>query len=358
LKINCDKEDFLLSWSKEGLEEFYNSYTIEYSTDGGVSFSAMNDYPFVYFVTDDLDPSLQNIIVYHDKLDVEVDEYLFRVVGHTSFGETGPPSATIAGASVPDPILVFPRISEITELESGSFRLEWTVNETVSDSIMSFNMLRYDSFPGVPDTLNTAPLSGQQRNYVDEQAQDFQFYQLEAIDIFGYAHTSATVVGRRIDSIPPLPPTGLVGSIDSLTDTTALVTVTWSPNSEQDLSGYHIYQANGAEQVFTCLNPDDLLVDTIFQDTITNQVLADYLYFKVRAFDFRGNRSELSEVLRLARPDVIPPTPPVLNLQTSGDEQELSWVNSSSSDVSAYRIERRDIGSTEWLVLETAAPKS
>lgn len=349
------KEHFFLSWSKIGIESFYTSYTIEYSEDMGANFQPMNDKPFVYLEADDLPESFQNKIIYKDSISQVVPEYQFRVRGHTSFGETGPPSAIVSGRSLPDPLLVFPRITEVLELADSSFQIRWAINEAVADSITAIHILRYEDVPGEAQRLTTTSLGLQERTYRDFQANDVNYYQVEITDIHGYIHQSPLGLGQRIDSIPPAIPLQLTGVIDSLTDSTMLVQLTWAANIESDLSGYYVYRSNGRREEFAHLTTAGHLVETTFFDTIPAITLSDSIFYRLKAVDYRGNISPFSDILPLARPDFVPPAPPLLRYAPDADGG-LSWVNSSSKDVVSYRIERRIPGSDNaWDVVESRA---
>lgn len=349
------KDHFFLSWSKIGIESFYTSYTIEYSEDMGATFQPMNDKPFVYLEADDLPESFQNKIIYKDSISQVVPEYQFRVRGHTSFGETGPPSAIVSGRSVPDPLLVFPRITEVLEMADSSFQIRWAINEAIADSITAIHILRYEDVPGEAQRLTTTSLGLQERTYRDFQANNVNYYQVEITDIHGYIHPSPLGLGQRIDSIPPAIPLQLTGVIDSITDSTMLVQLTWAANTESDLSGYYVYRSNGRREEFAHLTTAGHLVETTFFDTIPAITLSDSIFYRLKAVDYRGNISPFSDILPLARPDFVPPAPPLLRYAPDADGG-LSWVNSSSKDVVSYRIERRVSGSDNaWDVVESRA---
>lgn len=349
------KEHFFLSWSKIGIESFYTSYTIEYSEDMGATFQPMNEKPFVYLEADDLPESFQNKIIYKDSISQVVPEYQFRVRGHTSFGETGPPSVIVSGRSVPDPLLVFPRITEVLEMADSSFLIRWAMNEAVADSITAIHIVRYENVPGEAQRLTTTSLGLQERTYRDFQANNVNYYQVEITDIHGYIHPSPLGLGQRIDSIPPAIPLQLTGTIDSLTDSTMLVQLTWAANTESDLSGYYVYRSNGRREEFAHLTTAGHLVETTFFDTIPAITLSDSIFYRLKAVDYRGNISPFSDILPLARPDFVPPAPPLLRYSPDADGG-LSWVNSSSKDVVSYRIERRISGAENaWDVVESRA---
>lgn len=354
--ITFGKEEFFLSWDKEPLQQHYTSYTIEYSEDGGQSFQAMNEKPFVYFENEDIPADLQSSIVYRNTISADVPEYQFRVKGHNPYGVTGPASEVVSGRSVPDPLLVFPRITDVLEMADTTFKITWAINDSIVDSLLGFNVLRFEEFPGTPDTLNAELLTNDVRVFIDPNPNELNYYMLHSVDNNNYSYTSATALGKLSDSIPPAMPVDLVGAIDTLSDSTMLVTLNWAPNTEQDLAGYLVYRGNAVVSEFTHLTAAASHADTIYQDTILSEVLADFVYYKIRAVDFRGNLSPTTAAIEIQRPDMIAPSPPVLGLQAG--EDGLQWANSSSQDVVSYRIESRPYGAdSEWTAINTV-PKS
>ncbi len=153
---------------------------------------------------------------------------------------------------------------------------------------------------------------------------------------------------QPIDSIPPAKPSELTGTIDS----TGVVNLSWKANIEDDLLGYRIYKANRAQEELTQITVSPHLQNN-FKDSVGIKNLNPKVYYKIIAVDNRYNMSESSEVLTLVKPDVIPPTPPVFtNYQIANHTVLLKWVNSSSEDVAAHYLYRKEAKTPEWKLLQ------
>jgi hypothetical protein len=116
-----------------------------------------------------------------------------------------------------------------------------------------------------------------------------------------------------IDSVPPAPPVGLAASPGFQE-----VTLTWSPNSEDDLSHYLVYQGltSGFDTTGAMAarvdQPDTEALITDLENGITH-------YFRVAAVDTWGNVSRLS-----AEASAVPVAYPVLVAATDPD-RPLGW---------------------------------
>lgn len=360
LGIFFGDEEFHLGWQKADLEQYYTYYDIEYSTDGGVTFEKMNERPYVNI--DPLDSSLpKDYMFYHDSISNYVDEYQFRVIGHSPFGETGPPSEVVSGKGRPSPLTILPRITEVIGMEDSTFTINWVVNQDYEDSIVGFNLIRYEEYPGVGYALNGETLiDPSTRTFQDMDAFLVNHYQVEAIDVNGYPYRSPSALGQIVDSIPPEQPIGLIGSVDTIIDSVFVVKLEWTPNEEEDLAGYHVFTSNGLGQEFATLTSAGKIMDTVFYDTLPAYTLAENIYYKIRAVDFVGNLSDYSEVVHVLRPDLIAPVPPHLNddiaKSADGSGMEISWINSPSKDVVSYEVQRKLAYSDEsWQTVMTKA---
>src|SRR5690606_26232345 len=116
----------------------------------------------------------------------------------------------------------------------------------------------------------------------------------------------ATLV-QSIDSIPPNAPIGLFG----IADTTEVIKLNWTRNSEGDLKGYRIFRSFDPKIEFSEVTKTTLKGE-VYSDTIPVANLNKKIYYKLLAEDQRYNRSSFSEVLMIKIPDNIPPSPPLL----------------------------------------------
>jgi hypothetical protein len=99
---------------------------------------------------------------------------------------------------------------------------------------------------------------------------------------------------------------------------------------------------------------------TVLTNTFSFQVpmntSSEYVYFKVRAVDFRDNLGDLSAALSLKRPDVIPPAQPNLaEVEPVRLGVKAKWAPSVSKDVVSHEVQRRSILQTDWTTVATHA---
>jgi len=99
--------------------------------------------------------------------------------------------------------------------------------------------------------------------------------------------------------------------------------------------------------------------DTSYTWTIPLNTLTKNIYIGIKAEDDNYNRSNISDIVQLRRPDKIPPPKPFLT-QVLLDEDEkvyLSWKNSSASDVVKYNIYRKNNKDSvqEWIFIDSVS---
>ncbi|MDY6906201.1 MAG: CARDB domain-containing protein [Thermodesulfobacteriota bacterium] len=140
-----------------------------------------------------------------------------------------------------------------------------------------------------------------------------------------------TVVYSAVPAIP----SGLTASVDGYD-----CTVSWTPNPESDIAGYHVYR-DGTE----------LTANPVSGTTYTDIDLADGIYnYAVSAEDIYGFESAPSTPVAANVGDVEAPQPPQ-GLTGIADESTviLSWDPNSEPDLAGYRAYR--YSGDEWIQL-------
>ena len=151
------------------------------------------------------------------------------------------------------------------------------------------------------------------------------------------------------DLTPPTPPPGITGTVDS----SGHVVLTWEPSVDDDVRGYRVLFSNRPTGYFAQLT-DRARPERYFLDTVTMNTRNEDLYYKVYSEDYAGNYSPESEPVKVSRPDIIPPTEPVVRSVTGTTEAvELVTALSSSDDVVRHHLERRAGGSPTWLLTDS-----
>lgn len=208
-------------------------------------------------------------------------------------------------------------------------------------------MYRSDKVDGNYDKINSTFLSTSTRLFEDQNPSHVNYYKIRSEDENGYKLASNVVLGQPQDSIPPNVPVGLVGESDK----SGLVTLKWQSNSEEDLMGYRVFISNTISGDFVQIT-NNWVNDTIFQYQINLNTLSEYVYFAIKAIDFRQNPSELSLPCTVERPDIIPPSPPSISKVTAEPGRvNFEWELSSSNDARDHKFQRKPNGAPGWVTL-------
>jgi fibronectin type 3 domain-containing protein len=340
-----EKENLIeLHWLREIHDRHFSAYYIERSDDNGKTFHRLTRTPFIHPVSEK-NPAKNKDIVYLDSLPQNYKAYHYRVVGITSFGELSPVSDVIKGMgkdkTPPQPP------QNVKAKHAGGTRVSITWDYPKSSKDIRGFLIGKGNDPSkqfVP--LVTEPLSARTRSYVDENADVMRsnYYIVAAVDTAGNASVSLAQYAMIIDSIPPAPPTGLSGAIDSA----GHVTLSWKLGPEQDIQGYLVFFANKADHEFAQLTSGPLQ-DTVYRDTIQIKTLTKHIYYRVVAIDYNSNYSAFSQILELKRPDVVPPSQAVMDgYKVALKGIELEWVPSSSEDLAKTVLYRWEDDSRKW----------
>ncbi len=340
----------MLTWNIKETEKEYSNYVIERSTDG-INYQSVNDLPLLFSSEED-DPEYS---FYQDSLDNNTTVYSYRVRGKTPFCILGPPSDTIQVKGRPGRIPNFqPMIKHVLEKDNRNV-VAWPgmIPEEVEDKILGFNILRSEKPTEGYTKINSWFRPSSARYQADFDFIPSAYYRLEVIDINNHSYLSSPKLFQRTDTIPPEPPTGLSGEF--VTSNTLILT--WTKNSEEDLLGYRVFSANNRTAEYTLISPQQVESETFVYE-IDPEFMVDSIYLKIVAGDGHDNYSDYSSVLALARPDVIPPSRPVLykaNPTPAGIE--IGWAFSGSSDVARHELQRKNINLTNWETVVTIVPE-
>ncbi|MGK9477823.1 rhamnogalacturonan lyase family protein [Melioribacter sp. OK-6-Me] len=136
---------------------------------------------------------------------------------------------------------------------------------------------------------------------------------------------------------PPAKPINLRGT--SLGDT---ILVEWDMNVETDVAGYLLYKGKSAEK-FT----DSIDVGNVTSYLDTNVKYDTTYFYALRAYDFHGNKSDLSDVISVT-PTLRPEPPTAISYRHDNNSCLLMWEYSDInliSQINIYRSESKDLSS-------------
>lgn len=226
--------------------------------------------------------------------------------------------------------------------------LTWEVKNPVPD-LRGFIIERSDSLYGNFKPITTKLLDKDARAYLDTLVNpDEPFYNIIAIDTAGNLSENFPIYAEIIDTLPPSVPKYISGTID----TNGIVKLLWNLGKERDLLGYRVLWANDSTHEFT-QRTNLVLQDTVFYDSIAVKTLTKDIYYKLVAVDTRYFHSEATPIIRLRRPDVLPPEAPLFtDVFVTDSSVVLRWAHSRSDDVKEQLLYKRKQGEKEWKVFK------
>jgi hypothetical protein len=354
LAIDGGEGKILLRWRAN---RYYGSYSVDRSENNGATFIRLNAVPMVT-----LRPTLpteNDEEIFLDTTARERKVYLYRVYGATPFAEeeiVGEGRGTTRDVTAPaKPFLPNPE-----HVAARRVMVRWQAGEPMAPDLAGFRVLRGGTDSGPFTRISPPLLPSSSREYADSTFRDdgANYYLIEALDTAGNTSRSNPAYVALIDSTPPERPRWIDGRMDS----SGVVTLRLHANGERDLMGYRLLRANAPDHEFSPIidafgaKDAGSLADTIYHDTVAVRTLTRYVYYRAVALDRNYNESELSAVLAIPRPDVVPPVSPVItDVHVTDSSVELRYVPSSSEDVAYHAVLRRAQGSERWDSVARAA---
>jgi len=325
-----------LSWNIFYLNHIYNSYIVEKSTDGKRYFP-VSENATVQVADEGVNPEYAYRT---DSLPDNRTLWYYRVKGVNAFGETGPPCDSIAGRGCL-PITQPPVIINKEVVDNKEVRIAWSYPEEMNEYISGFRLYRSSKPEGVKEKVYESK-SPSEREFIDRHPALTNYYALSVFNEGTEKFSTNIQYAELIDSIPPNPPKGFSGKIDS----TGIVRLAWNRNTDSDINGYRVYRSNRPDFEFLLISPY-MVKDTCFIDSINVNTLTRQVYYRLKAEDLRLNQSDFSEILELKRPDIIPPVAPVIQQITQQKNGlQITWFNSSSADAVRHHIYRKEANDT------------
>lgn len=328
LRLDEQDKEVRVMWNTATYDHIYNYYLVQRSTDGE-SYTTLNGLPVV---TTESGPSKQSSVGGYVDTTATVGTYYYRVIGRNAFNQKGPASDSLAIKILPESRLPLPQIINGENVDNQSIQIDWNI-PFETEMIKRVFLERAQSADGPYTIIKEFPHS--KRSLLDERPNFVNYYRVTVEGKY-QRKSSFPYMIQLIDSIPP-PVTQIVHAtvIDSL------VTITWNANPAEDLMGYRIYKANYHNEEPSLVNKE-LIRDTVFQEVVKLKTLSKNLFYYVAAIDHVENQSEISKGRKLKKPDIVPPTEPVIkNVSINKGFPHVMWQVSSSSDVKSYLIYRK-----------------
>lgn len=336
-------QSIILTWpnARDGIG--YTGYYIERSDDGH-EFERLNEQPFFNVTTNLIDDI--KMITYVDSLDQNYQKYTYRVVGVDPFADLGPYSQLVVAMGrdrTPPPIAYD---LEVIQNEETMLDISWKWNG--DEELQGFKIYRSldpdENFTLISDNL----LKPKNRTFTDKtpDRRFTNYYYISSVDKDGNEGKSPVTFGFTKDSTPPDPPARLRADIDS----TGVVLIEWEAPRAEDIRGYQVFFSYDPDIEFA-VKSGDLIDSTYYVDRLQLRSLTEDVYYYIVAFDWSYNESPASEIYKLKKPDITPPSPSIFkdyNVEVGGIE--IDWIKSTSTDVASVVMERKS-KSQDWAEL-------
>lgn len=350
-KIEKNEKAVQLKWMT-GVDAPYGSYIIERLNPGDTVYHSITKEPIV-FITSPTAPN--DFHVYVDSLPQNNVTYHYRIKGSNAFGEWSDYAyQTGYGRDITPPKAVS-IVSGEYKSDANTIRISWKPNTTDKDlKYQQILMSNYadDNFTAVSgelpatDSVFLLELSGMD---IDQSF----YFKVMTVDSSGNMSES----NPRFVFVPDYDRPEAPAKISAKISPEGLITVNWEKSTSKDVVGYYVFYSNTDPSKFGLVY-DKVLNDTTYTWQLDMSSLTQYIYVAVKSEDDNYNRSFLSEILKVRRPDTIPPVSPYLSdLKINNEAVDISWKASASSDVIGYIIYTQNPSDTSssWTVVDTVA---
>lgn len=340
-----------LHWDKSQNEAKFTAYKIERSGDKGKSWQPLTKSPLV-FVEDPQRPLPD--FQYRDSVAENYKDYQYRLSGLNSFGDFSKYAEvkTKAVDLTPPPM---PEVTAVIYKDTLKLAIiRWTKEKQPDDFAGFYVLLGESAEAGHYDTISPK-LKADQTEFIYRPKGGFSgeqahYFRVMAVDDKGNSIRSLDRYMHVPDLTAPPAPAEIRGNIAQ----DGTVSIVWSQSTAKDVTGYWIYFANDPRDEFSPLTNEPLTINK-YTYQIPAKSLNAFAYYRVLAEDKSNNRGEPSKILKLKRPDKVPPVTP-FQLQPVGYTEgiKLRWKNNPDEDLKSYRIFRRHYGGdTTWTLVKT-----
>lgn len=223
----------------------------------------------------------------------------------------------------------------------GFVRLTW---DAIDEADLAGYNIYYSQDPESPFLqLNERLLPKDQKAYNTKKLKEGGYYfAVTTVDLAGNETTTGMMFGEIRDVTPPAAPQNLISKAES-----GKITLTWSPNTEEDLFGYYVQKSlsdsNNLDNDYVIMN-SAVLTETTYEIKLPKNVKNEFVY-RVVAIDTLYNISKPSINSLAQMPDVVPPKQPVLKNVTEVEGNiEVEWISNVDEDLSGYALLRKAKG--------------
>ena len=338
-----------LKWKSVDYRSDFSAYNVERSIDS-INYVKINPSPIILLSSQF--EKKKEFIYYDDTIPKTNTKYFYRIKGINHFGEESAPSNVVSGVGY-ESVNSFPIIDSIKIIQNQKVFIHFRMQDRKENSKpKEYILVRAKKEKGLYEKIFSSPVA---TNFIDEKPESTNYYKAGAITFGGDTLYSYSYLALISDTIPPIPPTGLKGKVD----TKGNVTLTWDKNPEADVQGYKILKSNALHEEFVQIN-NEFAREPIYKDKLNLKTLTRTIYYSVIATDKRYNNSNKCTPIEVKRPDTIPPVKPILtNLEIKSKGINVNWINSNSEDVKYYvlyrstELQTKEIKIKDWQVKDS-----
>ncbi|MFC1920494.1 fibronectin type III domain-containing protein [Chloroflexota bacterium] len=223
--------------------------------------------------------------------------------------------------------------------------IEWT--ESVEPDVVGYKVWRGESTGNCTELRDTLGITD---NYTDAPIYSggTYYYVVTAFDAanpVSYGSANSTEVSAAANDAAPAAPAGLNTAAGN-----EQITLSWTPNTEDDLWGYYIYSSNTTGEPYDYIDsvtaPTTNYTDTPLYGAVTR-------YYVVKAVDDGSNESAYSIESSNTTIDIAPQPPQNLTANAGDGLIELDWDDNEETDSIKYNIYRSPVTSDNYTVLES-----
>ncbi|EKT3958029.1 fibronectin type III [Flavobacterium psychrophilum] len=334
-----DDKKVIISWDFESYKNIFTSYKIERSDDG-VEYKSITNAPIVNM--NEQKGVQSKRLFYVDTLAQNDKTYHYKLYGISAFGEKGQASKVFTAKGIHD-VFLPSRIENYKIAKDNSVVLEWEYPKELENHIAGFEINHSEDDKG-PYQKVSEILLPETRHFEYKNLATSNYFKVIVVGKNNKRLNSQSTLVQPMDSIAPLKPIGLEGAVDSL----GIVKLKWKANLEKDLLGYRILKANNENEEFVDIYKKSFQ-GIECNDKVSLTMSNSKVYYRIAAEDKRFNISEMSDILVLKKPDVIPPAAPIFkDYNVAKGKVHLEWIRSYSDDVVSHHLQRKKLGDKVW----------